>query len=549
MKLTFCVLCGTTDHLEHHHVDPSGGDERENMITVCSEHHGRITGGHNMAVDAKHVKTLQHWQLNPIAWIVDKFPGITFTTQQKEYWVELGKLIRAKFKAHTCPGKMTDEEREYAGLIGISIMAGQGTSKDFDAAMTILFFIDVFPYSKTTATGLTGKHLRNILWAECSKIIRLAKKCNPSDPMSETVLEAAVTWQTERIFHKGAKNPGAEWFAEAVTINPNATEDDQAKTLYGRHEDFQLIVIDEAASVPEPVFGPLEGTLTSPCSIALMIFNPTRNKGYAWASHYGPHAHQWLKLRRNAEECERVTPEHLAKMAKYGRESNPYRVKVLGLPPLLSGGGAIPYEKIMAAVNREFDVSEFDPVIMGVDPAAGGDKSVVTVKQGPMVRQFKKQTADPDDLADWVSSLYHEHEAAVAFVDVIGIGWALPKALQNRDCNARKADARNTAKDEEKHVNKRTEMYWDMCQDFINDCISIEDDEDLINCLGAIKFKEVGKRQAMPLKKEMKKDLDGFSPDESDSLALTYAKPASLFRKGPGKKAGKGVDFTKVYLR
>jgi hypothetical protein len=485
--------------------------------------------------------------LHPIDWVSDKFVGIELTSQQKEYWQELGKLIRAKFKAHTSPDNLTAQELEYSKLIGISIMAGQGVGKDFDAAMTLLFFLDVFPYSKNTATGLTGKHLRNVLWAECSKIMRLAKKCNPNDSMSDTVLEAALTWQTERIFHKGAKNPGAEWFAEAVTINPNATEDEQAKTLYGRHEDFQLIVIDEAAGVPDCVFAPLEGTLTSACSIALMIFNPIKNKGYAYNSHYGPQKNLWLRLRRNAEECERVTKEHLAKMAAYGKDSNTYRVKVLGLPPLSSGGGAIPYDKIMAAVGRDFDVSEFDPVILSADAGGGGDKSVVTIKCGPMVRQKKKNTFDPDELADWISSIYHDEEAAVVFPDNIGIGWYLPKSLQNRGCNVRKADARNTASDEDKFFNKRAEMYWNMCQDFINECISIEDDEDLINCLGAIKFVEVGKKLKMPNKKEMKKELSGFSPDESDSLALNYAKPASLFRKGKSKKPG--IDWGGVYLR
>jgi hypothetical protein len=44
MKLTFCVLCGATEQLEHHHVDPNGSDEPENMITVCSAHHGKIHG-------------------------------------------------------------------------------------------------------------------------------------------------------------------------------------------------------------------------------------------------------------------------------------------------------------------------------------------------------------------------------------------------------------------------------------------------------------------------------------------------------------------------
>jgi hypothetical protein len=53
----------------------------------------------------------------------------------------------------------------------------------------------------------------------------------------------------------------------------------------------------------------------------------------------------------------------------------------------------------------------------------------------------------------------------------------------------------------------------------------------------------------MPLKKEMKKDLDGFSPDESDSLSQNYAKPASMFRKGPNKKNSNKLDFSKVFMR
>mgnify|MGYP001303705599 CR=1 FL=1 len=48
MKLRFCVLCGTTENLHHHHVIPKikgGIDDDENLITVCDKHHHMI---HNM---------------------------------------------------------------------------------------------------------------------------------------------------------------------------------------------------------------------------------------------------------------------------------------------------------------------------------------------------------------------------------------------------------------------------------------------------------------------------------------------------------------------
>lgn len=504
-----------------------------------------------MTVDknkARAVASVHHWRNNPVDWVKDKFPSVRLSTQQIAYFAELGKLIRAKVKAGREPGTLTEAERIYAGKIGISITAGQGVGKDFIAAMTICYFLDVFPYPKITATGVTGKHLRNVLWAECSKIMRLAVSTNPTDHQAQTVLEAVLTWQAEKIFHKGAKNPGAEWFAEAVTINPNATEDDQAKTLYGRHADYQLIVIDEAASVPEPVFGPLEGTLTSLCSIALMIFNPTTGKGYAHDSQYLKSA-MWITARWSAEDSELVTREHLDKMIKYGRESNTYRVKVLGLPPTAASGGLIPYDAIQEAIGKEFDGSEFDPVMCGVDAGGGGDRSVVCLRTGAVAVFHEKQTPDRDDLVDWSGAILQEEEATVAFVDNIGNGWDVYKDLRKRGLDARAADSRSTKdlREPERFVNKRAEMYWDLAQAFISRAISIPNDEDLINELGAITRDDVGSKVKIADKREIRKKL-GFSPDHADALAMTYYKPDRLFRKGAKRKTNT-LDLLGVFLR
>jgi len=496
----------------------------------------------------KAIASVKHWRNYPLDWAKDRFPSVKLSSQQVDYFLELGKLIRAKVKAHDDPDHLTEEERAYANKIGISISAGQGVGKDFIAAMTICYFLDVFPYTKITATGVTGKHLRNVLWAECSKILRLAISTNPDDHQAPSVLEQSITWQTEKMFHKGAKNPGAEWFAECVTINPLATEDEQAKTLYGRHADYQLIVVDEAASVPEPVFGPLEGTLTSLCSIALMIFNPTRAKGYAHDSQHNK-ADQWITARWSGEDSELVSREHIEKMLKYGRESNTYRVKVLGLPPSVASGGLIPYDAIQDAVEREFETSDFDPVMGAVDAGGGGDRSVVCIRTGPISEFHEKQTSDPDDLKDWAGSILLKEDADVAFVDNIGLGWYLPKALKNMNINARPADSRSTKdlREPEKFLNKRAEMYWDLSLAFIARAISIPNHEDLINELGAITRDDVGSKVKIADKKEIRKKL-GFSPDHADALAMTYYKPDHLFRKG-GKRKTNSLDLSEVFLR
>ena len=49
MKLNFCVLCGTTEKLHHHHVIPKvqgGTNDEDNFITLCFDHHaGSINRG------------------------------------------------------------------------------------------------------------------------------------------------------------------------------------------------------------------------------------------------------------------------------------------------------------------------------------------------------------------------------------------------------------------------------------------------------------------------------------------------------------------------
>ena len=45
MKYAFCVICNTTENIEHHHITPvcKGGDDHpHNFLSLCVEHHGMI---------------------------------------------------------------------------------------------------------------------------------------------------------------------------------------------------------------------------------------------------------------------------------------------------------------------------------------------------------------------------------------------------------------------------------------------------------------------------------------------------------------------------
>ena len=454
--------------------------------------------------------------------IVDTETGLT--VQQEDGLRELGLLLGAKIKKSKGL-KLTEKETEYCKKIGISIMSGKGTGKDFWAALVSLFFLTVFTDARGLATANTGKQLKNVFWSELAKIMSLAKKVNPDNPKSKTLLEELFEWQSEKVFRK--EKGGKQWFMEAATVNPNSSSEEQAKSLTGRHEDYMIAIIDEAIGVPEPALMALEETMTGKVNIVIMIFNPFRSRGHAIDSQY-KNSEDWISLRWNAEECERVTPESIEKKLKYGRDSNPYRVGVLGLPPVADSNTLIPMDLIQDAVDREMEIPDGYPLIKGCDFGAGGDNSIIASRRGGHVYPFKRNnTSLPEVLTDWVVSDFLNNEADALFGDVIGIGWAimgnLRKALGSH--KARSFDSRSIAMKKERFVNRRAEAFWNLKKQFEEGSISIPADEDLIDQLSVIRKKEDNRGRILIIPKvEIKKELkEGGSPDEADALAISYA--------------------------
>jgi hypothetical protein len=526
----------TTDKRKHTNQPRTKADVREAQIKALDKDARKL---YDRAVQ---------YPYDPRMWVEDFFgdnirdanqrAGVTITTrtglteQQDAALVELGKLLGSKIRKSQ--GKrLKPEEKEYAAKIGLSIMSGKGTGKDFWSALVSLFFLTVFTDARGLATANTGKQLKNVFWSEIAKVMHLAKRLDPTDPKSPTLLEQLFEWQAEKVFRKEAA--GKRWFMEAVTVNPNASSDEQAKALTGRHEDYMIFVIDEAIGVPEPALMALEETMTGKLNIAIMIFNPFKSKGYAIDSQY-KNAHKWVALRWNAEDCERVTPESIAHKAEYGLESNPYRVGVLGLPPIADSDTLIPYDWIQDAIDRDLLIEDHHPVIQGGDFGAGGDSSIVATRKGRHFRPFKRNnTQDSNVLIDWVVNCYHGAEADAFFGDVIGIGWAVMGSLKKiiGGHKIRNVDSRAKAKREDKFINRRAENFWTLREWFQESGISIPNDENLIDQLSVLRVTydsrgRVGIIGKADIKKELK---EGGSPDEADAMANTCASDDEVYTK------------------
>lgn len=488
-----------------------------------------------MSTEAMIAGQIEVWRYNPVQWVADVFDGkVILSKQQESFFRHMCNLIRYKIEVDAGVD-IAPALQKYAGKIGISIMAGRGVGKDFSTALAILWFSSVFPGARVLATGVTGKHLRSVLWAEIGKLMTLSRKLDDKDPMSPTLLGEMFEWQTERISHQGDNTV----VVEAVTINNKSSESEQSQAISGRHSDFMMICVDEADAVPRCVMENLEPTMTGKVNFAIMIFNPMTNTSYAVMSHTDEReSPKWVKLRWSGEESEIVSREFIEGYKMYGINSNIYRVNVLGLPPLADDGGLIPWIWLMEAKDRDFDV-DTEPVIFGVDVSGGGDKSCICVRQGNKVREFiTSSIKDQMELADWVF-INMEHEGAVvAIIDIIGLGQGCYDRLRQMGANVRPYDSRNKAQDTNRYANKRSESFCRLREIFQEKSISIPDDEELIKQLATICVDPEKKNLVDP--KRLIRQKIGRSPDEADAMSMAFSVNSDLFRRSVKKK-----DFKK----
>lgn len=502
-------------------------------------------------------KLLDRWRRHPLQWVSDNFPSIKLSTQQKGFFVALGDLVDAKIRRGNGE-ELSEDDLALARKVGISISAGQGVGKDFISALAIYWFLWVNPRAekhekynvqdkpKVVATGVNAKHLRNVLWAELSKIAMLSKCVDEAG--ERPILKELFDWQTEKLTFKDKRYEN--WFAEAVTINANASEEEQARTLYGRHAHSMMIVADEAAGIPDPVFTTMEGTLTDPVNLALMIFNPIKTKGYALRSQ-NEERDKWICFRWDAEESELVDRESIERKRKYGEDSYEWRVLVKGLPPLVEANTLIPPDWVLAAVERDMgDGLAGRGIVLGCDVGGGGDRSVICARHGGVVLPFAvNSSADTTVVEDWVHVTALRHGAGCAVVDNIGIGAGVYFGLRKRSgVVVRKGDAREKAREDGRFFNRRAEAYWKLREVFEAGAISIPKDQDLINELSAITY-DPANRNKIADKKEIRKKLGGASPDKADALCLSFFVDDTHFA-GDGKRAsGNKIDWGNIYLR
>mgnify|MGYP001598310624 CR=1 FL=1 len=465
------------------------------------------------------IKQINQWKLDPRRVVMEMFgldgltPENSISPQQEEGLEFYRRILTAKLKRQYHQ-PMSAQEKADAVKIGIVVHSGHGTGKTAFAAWVLIHFLVTRAYCKIPCVAPVGPQLKSNLWPE----VHLWLRRSP-------VLREMVQWQAEKIYFKDDEKK--VWAAFPRTVNVKAGSDEQAETLAGIHADSMLVVVDEGSGVPDPVFKPLEGGLTGPVNFCLMIGNPTQANGF-FADAFMRGGNDWLVLHWNAEDSPLVQPSQIERMArKYGKSSNAYRIRVLGLPPLASPDTLIPWDWVMKAVGRDLPIDPSQPTTLGIDVGRelGGDDSVIVSRRGAVVQRIATYNGvDTQELAYWCLKEIQETEAAAAAIDVIGWGAGTYDVLKNlAPCAILAINVSEKAENEDLFFRLRDELWWKMRERFQAGTISIPDDKELIGELSVIRY-NFSKSAKELIKVESKLELrerSVASPNKADALVLS----------------------------
>lgn len=301
-----------------------------------------------------------------------------------------------------------------------AVRSGQGIGKTATVACIIIWYLCTRYNAKILATAPNITQLYTVLWAELAKWLQTC-------PLAPYLMQTKT-----RLYMTGYEKT---WFAFPKTATT-------AEGIAGQHADHLLIIADEASGIKDDILETLLGTITGAENKLLFISNPTRRSGVFFDA-FHQNAALYHTIHVNAERSLRVDRENIAMLAKsYGRDSNVYRIRVLGEFPTAEDDVFINVELVEAAIALEKDPPKAPEYIkIGVDVARfGDDDTVLAVNTDNAIKRIiSKHGIDTAMtcgnvllIANQERGKYQEPPKVIAIIDDTGIGGGVTDQLRHK---------------------------------------------------------------------------------------------------------------------
>lgn len=211
-----------------------------------------------------------------------------------------------------------------------------------------------------------------------------------------------------------------------------------------------------------------------------------------------------------------------------------------------SGDNLISSEQVLKARASKITAPD-SPLIMGVDPARDGDRTVMAFRRGrefPAV--YVKEDMNQMRLAGIIAELIDNHKPAKCFIDVAH-GYGCIDRLHEMGYRREVQGVHFGEKPvlDDVYFNKRAEIWIELAEWFKGD-VSIPDRDDIQKDLLIMPdyLQTSSGKKKLVAKDEIRKKL-GRSPDIGDAMALTFAYPVNTSHNIEIVNKSKGIKTLK----
>jgi phage terminase large subunit len=417
----------------------------------------------------------------------------------------------------------------------IAIKSGQGTGKTAGTGVPALWRLIRHPRAQVVVTAPSMKQCRQ--WLDETR--RTVDKAHP-------LLRRFLQCLTTRIQVAGDEL----WCIKLATAT-------RPQNLQGIHEDHLTIIMDEASGIARNLVEVIHGTLSNPDSLLLKIGNPntvdcefydcftTQRELY--------HTLTWNSEEVAAEYPQILTPDRNKVIAhEYGRDSDQYRVRVLGEFPQQSPNAVLSMEDLVACTKTSMvgcaSVTDVVPThkAYGIDFARyGDDESVVARRLGLAItglRAFVKK--DPREVVDWTFANQHEvgwrSDQCWFVADAGGMGQGIMHAFHEAGRNTVEFHSGGTALMSTEFADAMSEAWWNLRQLVRERVVHLPADQRLLKQLGTRNYYNDRKgRIKIESKDEWKKRMAADeSPDRADAVVMAFyphdGTGSRVYRAGEG---------------
>ena len=416
----------------------------------------------------------------------------------------------------------------------MAMQACKGPGKTCVLAWIVWNFLLTRPFPKIAATSISGDNLKDNLWTE------LALWRTRSE-----LLRALFEWTTTRIMSK--EHPDV-WWASARTWPKSGDANSQANTLAGLHADYILFVLDESGGIPDAVMVSAEAALSS-CKEGHIVQagNPTHLSGplyRASKSRKGiDNDGRWYVVEITADPDDpkrtpRIPVEYARdQIREYTKDSPWILVNIFGKFPPTSINALIGEDEVREAMKRHYRPYQIgpQPKILGIDVARqGDDSSVIAFRHGPQMFPMRRYRNVENGVvgASIANRHWNEFDADACFVDATGgLGFTWIDQLSVLGKSAIPVQFASMPTSSDRYRNKRAEMYF-LFVEWIKNGGALppyetEGAPELLKALVNTTYTFDKDRMRLEEKDIIKAKI-GFSPDEADGCALTFAEPVSV---------------------